>query len=77
MTTDNAIRVLAGTLTGVVLSRVAHPNGILLSAFVGANLIQAAFTGFCPAEIVFQRLGFTRDAGGGGGCGSGFDCRSK
>jgi hypothetical protein len=81
MTTDNAIRVLAGTLTltGVVLSRVAHPNWILLSAFVGANLIQSAFTGFCPAEIVFRRLGFTRDAGvgSGGGCGSGCDCRPK
>ena len=30
---------------------------LLLTAFVGANLIQASFTGFCPAAIVFKRLG--------------------
>jgi hypothetical protein len=28
-----------------------------LSAFAGANMLQAAFTGFCPAAMIFKRLG--------------------
>jgi len=30
---------------------------LLLTAFVGLNLIQASFTGFCPAAMIFKRLG--------------------
>lgn len=44
-------------LIGIALSRWVHPNWIWLSAFVGANLIQSAFTGFCPAEIVLRKMG--------------------
>lgn len=67
MTIENGIRVMAGTmvLAGVVVSRVVHENWILLSAFVGVNLIQSAFTGFCPATTVLRKLGFSE-----GGCGS-------
>jgi hypothetical protein len=46
---------------------------ILLSAFVGVNLIQSAFTGFCPATAVFRRMGFT-EGGCGPGCGTGGGC---
>lgn len=81
MTIENGIRVLAGTmvLAGVVLSRVVDPMWILLSAFVGLNLIQSAFTGLCPATAVLRRLGFSEGGFGGGrgssgGCGGGGCC---
>ncbi len=36
---------------------------LLLAAFVGCNLIQSAFTGFCPAEIIFRKLGIGKEGG--------------
>jgi hypothetical protein len=59
MTLEGAIRVLAGSfvLLGLVLSQLVSPWWLLLDAFVGLNLIQSAFTGFCPAEMIFRRLG--------------------
>ena len=38
------------------------PWWLLFTAFIGLNLIQSSFTGFCPAAIVFRKLGF------GAGC---------
>lgn len=63
MTTENAIRILAGTLVvaSVTLGHYVDRTWLLLTAFVGLNLIQSAFTGFCPAEIVFRKLGITQD----------------
>lgn len=60
MKLENAIRALAGTmiLLSLALSHYVNPNWIWLAAFVGANLLQSAFTGFCPAETVFRKLGF-------------------
>ena len=68
MKTEGIIRILAGVLvlSSVVLSRLVHPNWILLAAFVGANLLQSAFTGFCPAESLLRRMGV--GSGKGGGC---------
>lgn len=62
MTTENAIRVLAGTMVlgSVALAHVVSPGWLLLTCFVGRNLIQSAFTGFCPAEMVLKRLGTTQ-----------------
>jgi len=59
MKIESLIRVLAGTLVLVSLglSRLAGPWWLLLAAFVGVNLVQSAFTGFCPAEIILRRLG--------------------
>lgn len=59
MTVERAIRVLAGTLVllSIVLSRWAGEAWLLLAVFVGANLIQSAFTGFCPAETLLRRTG--------------------
>ena len=59
MKTENAIRILAGTL---VLASLALSIGfsrwwLALGAFVGINLVQSAFTGFCPAEKLFRKLG--------------------
>lgn len=60
MTIENAVRALAGTLilTSLALSHFVHPGFIWVSVFVGANLLQSAFTGLCPAEWIFARLGF-------------------
>lgn len=60
MTTQNLIRVLAGSITllGVALTRWVHPYCLLLPAFVGLNLIQSAFTGFCPPTLILRKLGW-------------------
>ena len=59
MTLDRAVLAFAGfvVLVGVVLSLTVHPLWIWLSAFAGANMLQAAFTGFCPAAMIFKKLG--------------------
>ncbi len=64
MTTENAVRVLAGSmiLLSIALAHFVSPWFMLLGVFVGCNLVQSAFTGFCPAAVFFRRLGWTRDA---------------
>lgn len=59
MTLDRAVLVFAGAvvLLGAVLSLTVHPWWVGLSAFAGLNMIQAAFTGFCPAALAFKALG--------------------
>jgi len=59
MTLDNAIRALAGTLVlaSLALGWWVHPGFLLFTAFVGANLLQSAFTGICPAEGLLRRFG--------------------
>lgn len=59
MNVDRAVLTLAGSfvLTSVVLAWLVSPYWLLLAAFVGANLLQAAFTGFCPAATIFRKLG--------------------
>ena len=64
MTVENAVRTLAGSfvLISLALGYWVHPGWFLFTAFVGVNLIQSAFTGFCPAELIFRRMGL-RSAG--------------
>jgi hypothetical protein len=59
MSIDRAVMAFAGVvvLLGIVLSLYAHPYWIGLSAFAGLNMIQAAFTGLCPAAMAFKKLG--------------------
>jgi hypothetical protein len=59
MTIENAIRILAGTMLLISLS-LAHWVSewwLLLGAFVGVNLVQSAFIGFCPAENILRKIG--------------------
>lgn len=59
MKMEHAVRILAGTMVLISIS-LAHwvsPWWLLLAAFVGLNLIQSAFTGFCPAEMIFRKMG--------------------
>jgi DUF2892 family protein len=59
MTIDRAVMAFAGALVlvSLLLSQMISPYWLLLTAFVGANLVQASFTGFCPAATVFKKLG--------------------
>jgi hypothetical protein len=59
MKMEYVIRVLAGTmvLISVALAHFVSQWGLLLAVFVGCNLIQSAFTGFCPAEIILRKVG--------------------
>jgi hypothetical protein len=59
MTIDKAVMAFAGSvvLVTLALAETLSPLWLLLTAFAGLNLIQASFTGFCPAAIVFKRLG--------------------
>ena len=60
MSRQQAVHVLAGTLVvlSVTMAWLVSPWWLLLTLFVGANLAQSGFTGFCPAEKIFARLGF-------------------
>lgn len=66
MKTESYIRILAGTfmLVSVALAHFVSPWWLLLAVFVGLNLIQSVFTGFCPAEIILHKLGLGSDACG-------------
>ena len=44
-------------LASALLTWFHSPYWLLLTGFVGLNLIQASFTGFCPAAMIFKRLG--------------------
>ena len=59
MNVDRAVFVLAGSmvLVSVALGWLVSPYWLLLTAFVGLNMLQAAFTGFCPAATIFGKLG--------------------
>ncbi|MGP8122660.1 MAG: DUF2892 domain-containing protein [Xanthobacteraceae bacterium] len=59
MNVDRAVLTLAGSmlLISLGLAWLVSPYWLALTAFVGANMLQAAFTGFCPAAIVFRKLG--------------------
>jgi Inner membrane protein YgaP-like, transmembrane domain len=59
MTIDNAVFSFAGAavLVSLALAWLFSPWWLLLTAFVGLNLLQAGFTGFCPAARIFRLLG--------------------
>ncbi len=61
MVFDRAISVFAGlmVLGSLLLSQLHSPYWLLLTGFVGFNMVQASFTGLCPAAFVFDRLGIT------------------
>ncbi|HET9049464.1 MAG TPA: DUF2892 domain-containing protein [Chiayiivirga sp.] len=60
MNLDRVMLAFAGTmvLLSAVLTYVVSPWWLLLTAFVGLNLLQSSVTGFCPAAKVFATLGF-------------------
>lgn len=65
MKIESFIRVLAGSfvLLGLALAQFVSVWWLLLPAFVGVNLIQSAFTGFCPPTLLLRALGWVDDGG--------------
>ena len=59
MNVDRAVMAFAGImiLASVLLALYVSPYWLALTAFVGLNLLQASFTGFCPAAMIFSKLG--------------------
>ena len=59
MNIDRAVLAFAGmmVLASVALVYFVSPWWLLLTAFVGLNLLQSSVTGFCPAAMVFRKLG--------------------
>ncbi|MEJ2344865.1 MAG: DUF2892 domain-containing protein [Gammaproteobacteria bacterium] len=59
MSVDRFVLAFAGSviLLSLVLSQVHSPNWLWLTAFVGANLLQSAFTGFCPLAKILKSVG--------------------
>jgi hypothetical protein len=60
MTIDRIVLAFAGTvvLLGLLLGTLVSPWWLLLAAFVGLNLLQSAFTGFCPLARILKSFGF-------------------
>ncbi len=59
MNTDRIVLAFAGSmvLLSVALAHFVSPWWLLLTLFVGANLLQSAFTGFCPLALLLRKLG--------------------
>ena len=59
MNLDRAVMAFAGLmiLLSLVLTQFVSPWFWLFTAFIGLNLLQASVTGFCPAAILFRKLG--------------------
>ncbi len=64
MNVDKAVLAFAGfvVLLSLALGHYVNAYWYLLTAFAGLNMLQASVTGFCPAAIVFKKLGLR------GGC---------
>lgn len=64
MTVEIAVRMLAGVmiLTSLGLAHWVSPYWLFLTVFVGLNLVQSAFTNWCPAMSVFRWMGFPDSA---------------
>jgi hypothetical protein len=59
MNLDKAVLMFAGfvVLLGLALGYAVSPYWYLLTAFAGLNMMQASITGFCPAVMIFKKLG--------------------
>lgn len=60
MSLNNAVMAFAGfmVLLSVLLTLYVHPYWVALTIFAGVNMLQSAFTGFCPAAMIMRRIGF-------------------
>jgi hypothetical protein len=58
MSTERALTAFAGlmVLLSLALTQWVHPGFIWLTVFIGANLFQQSFTGFCPATMVMRKV---------------------
>lgn len=63
MTVNQALRAVAGivVLVSLTLGYTLNEYWYLLTAFVGLNLLQSAFTDWCPAMTIFRKMGLKED----------------
>ena len=56
---DKYIKGIAGSflLLSLILAHYINPNWLWFTAFVGANLLQSAFTNWCMLGIILKKLG--------------------
>ena len=59
MNLDRSVTLFAGimVLVSVILTQFVSPYWYWFTAFVGANLLQSAFTGTCPLVLVLRKIG--------------------
>ena len=59
MTVNEGLRLMAGffVLLSVALGYWVHPGWFAFTAFVGLNLLQSAFSRWCPAMWILQKMG--------------------
>jgi len=59
MNIDRLVYAVAGSfiLISVTLSQIHSPYWLFFTAFVGANLLQASITGFCPMAVILKKIG--------------------
>ncbi len=59
MTVDRAVRLMAGVmiLISLALTHWVNPQWIWFTVFIAVNLLQSAFTNWCPAISLFRKLG--------------------
>ena len=64
MSLDRAVLRFAGVmvLLSVVLTAYVSPLFVWFTVFIGLNLLQSSFTGFCPAAMVFRAMGLRSGA---------------
>ena len=63
MTVNEGLRLIAGlvVLASVVLAYTVSQYWLLLTAFVGLNLVQSAFTRWCPMMVILRKAGLRRE----------------
>lgn len=63
MTVNEGLRLIAGVfvLASILLAHYASPWWLLLTGFVAVNLIQSAFTRWCPAMMILRKMGLKEE----------------
>jgi len=63
MTVNEGLRLMAGvfTLISILLAHYVSPYWLLFTGFIALNLIQSAFTKWCPAMVILKKLGLKEE----------------
>ncbi|NWO05105.1 MAG: DUF2892 domain-containing protein [Alteromonadaceae bacterium] len=63
MTVNEGLRLMAGvfTLISILLAHYVSPYWLLFTGFIALNLIQSAFTKWCPAMVILKKMGFKEE----------------
>ena len=64
MTVERGLRLMAGTMVvlSLALGHFLSPYWLWLTVFVGLNLVQSAFTNWCPAMAILRTIGLKDDS---------------